>query len=25
MPAFAQTFGCKSGDGMVAEDPIAVW
>lgn len=25
MPAFAQTYGCKPGDGMVAEDPVSVW
>lgn len=25
MPAFGQTFGCKPGDGMMVEDPIAVW
>lgn len=25
MPAFAQTYGCKAGDGMVAEDPVSVW
>ncbi len=25
MPAFAQTFGCKAGDGMVADDPVSVW
>ncbi len=25
MPAFAQAFGCKPGDGMVAGDVITVW
>jgi predicted metalloendopeptidase len=25
MPAFAQTYGCKPGDGMVAADPVSVW
>lgn len=25
MPAFAQAFGCKAGDPMVAENPVAVW
>lgn len=25
MSAFAQTYGCKAGDGMVAEDPVSVW
>ncbi|HEX2012121.1 MAG TPA: M13 family metallopeptidase [Roseateles sp.] len=25
MPAFAQAFGCKAGDPMVAADPITVW
>ena len=25
MPAFAQTYGCKAGDGMVADDPVSVW
>ena len=25
MPAFAAAFGCKAGDPMVAEDPVAVW
>lgn len=25
MPAFAQAFGCKPGDAMVAADPVAVW
>jgi putative endopeptidase len=25
MPAFAQAFGCKPGDPMVAADPVAVW
>lgn len=25
MPAFAQAFGCKAGDPMVAEQPIKVW
>jgi putative endopeptidase len=25
MPAFAQAFGCKSGDAMVAVEPITVW
>lgn len=25
MPAFAQTYGCKPGDGMVAEDLVSVW
>jgi putative endopeptidase len=25
MPAFAQAFGCKVGDGMVAGDVITVW
>lgn len=25
MPAFAQAFGCKAGDPMVAKDPIHVW
>jgi putative endopeptidase len=25
MPAFAQAFGCKAGDGMVAADVITVW
>jgi putative endopeptidase len=25
MPAFAQAFGCKAGDAMVAEDVITVW
>ena len=25
MPAFAQAFGCKAGDAMVAADPVRVW
>jgi putative endopeptidase len=25
MPAFAQAFGCKAGDPMVAADPVSVW
>ena len=25
MPAFAQSFGCKAGDPMVAADPVSVW
>ncbi len=25
MPAFAQAFGCKPGDPMVAADPIRIW
>lgn len=25
MPAFAQTYGCKPGDGMVADNPVSVW
>lgn len=25
MPAFAAAFGCRSGDPMVAADPVAVW
>ena len=25
MPAFAQAFGCKAGDAMVAADPIRIW
>ena len=25
MPAFAQAFGCKAGDPMVAHDPILIW
>jgi predicted metalloendopeptidase len=25
MPAFAQAFGCRPGDPMVAADPVAVW
>ncbi|QPF75111.1 M13 family metallopeptidase [Roseateles sp. DAIF2] len=25
MPAFAQAFGCKPGDPMVAPEPIAIW
>ncbi len=25
MPAFAQAFGCKAGDPMVAPDPIVIW
>jgi predicted metalloendopeptidase len=25
MPAFAQAFGCKPGDAMVAADPIIIW
>ena len=25
MPAFAQVFGCKAGDAMVAADPIVIW
>ena len=25
MPAFAQAFGCKAGDPMVAADPIVIW
>ena len=24
-PAFAQAFGCKAGDAMVAPDPIVIW
>lgn len=24
-PAFAQAFGCKPGDAMVAAEPVAVW
>ncbi|MBL8325867.1 MAG: hypothetical protein JNJ89_13030 [Rubrivivax sp.] len=24
-PAFAQAFGCKAGDAMVASDPLRVW
>ncbi len=25
MPAFAQAFGCKAGDAMMAADPILIW
>lgn len=25
MPAFAQAFGCKPGDAMVAAEPITIW
>jgi putative endopeptidase len=25
MPAFAQAFGCKTGDAMSAAEPVAVW
>jgi putative endopeptidase len=25
MPAFAQAFGCRAGDPMVAADPVSVW
>jgi putative endopeptidase len=25
MPAFAQAFGCKAGDAMVAAEPITIW
>jgi len=25
MPEFAKAFNCKSGDPMVAADPIQVW
>jgi putative endopeptidase len=25
MTAFAEAFGCKAGDGMVAKDPIVIW
>ena len=25
MPAFAQAFGCKPGDAMVAGEPVVVW
>ena len=25
MPAFAQAFGCKAGDPMVAGEPIRIW